>query len=562
MVVGMLVGPLSGSAAAATPDTTRNSTWTSFGNNSNTSVAQWNGGDSTIGVALPDGRISFAFSDTMRGPVTPEGFRPPFQDTMVHNSMVIASSKAANASLTTVTVPDEGNNWDAQSLVSGPLDNGAGKLWAGDGGMYSGQLVRFYAGVSLNKIRCYKYGESLSTVVAKFNVPSGGLPTLQHPASTVDKSNAPKDIYWGTALLNDGGYTYIYGSEDKFDNDTNCALTGRRLHIARVPTGQFDGPWEQVANLAMPNGVFTEFSVAKLGSTYLLVTQDYGNHVIAYASSTPSSFGGTPTQLYTIPNYKSVLPGYAARMQPALTTSSAIEISYNMNTSRVSKDGCLDENKLDASIYRPRFVTVPRTALPTAASAASTAAAVTPAKPGTISQRPPALTWNNTLAAGAGATAKSLAPTERPATASSAAVAAAIPIPVGSITWVDGTAPCGASASPSNFKAVPGLSLPSQETLVSWDYKGPTVDTTAYRKGPDGNWNPIPVMLYGASPLPTVPATAGPAIALLSGSPQRVRWTDLPLVSSGTITYKLCMKPANVFLNETRDCRTTSVTVP
>jgi hypothetical protein len=96
MVVCMLVGPLSGSAAAATVDTTRNSTWTSFANNSNTSVAQWNGGDSTIGVALPDGRVSFAFSDTLRGPVTPEGFHPPFQTAMVFNSMVIASSSCGH----------------------------------------------------------------------------------------------------------------------------------------------------------------------------------------------------------------------------------------------------------------------------------------------------------------------------------------------------------------------------------------------------------------------------------------------------------------------------------
>jgi hypothetical protein len=150
------------------------------------------------------------------------------------------------------------------------------------------------------------YSKPTSTVVAKFNLPSGGLPTLQS-SYTVSQSNAASPIFWGTALLNDGGYTYIYGSEDQFN--ASCALTGRRLHIARVPTGQFDGTWEQVADLAMPNGVFSEFSVAKLGSTYLLVTQDYGNHVVAYASSTPSSFSGTRRSCTPSPTTSLCCPG-------------------------------------------------------------------------------------------------------------------------------------------------------------------------------------------------------------------------------------------------------------
>lgn len=549
-VLGMLFGPFSGPAAAATVDTTRNDTWTSFANNSDTSVAQWNGGDGTIGVKLPDGRVSFAFSDTMRGPVTPEGFHPPFQTALVPNSMVVASSTAANATLSTVTVPMEGNNWNARPLVSGPLDNGAGKLWSGDGGIYQNQLVRFYTGMTLGGTDCYVFSKPVGTVVARFDLPSGGLPTLQS-SFTVSQSNAPSPISWGTALLDDGGYTYIYGAEDQFDSF--CNVLGRRLHIARVPTGQFDGPWEQVANLAMPNGLFSEFSVAKLGSTYLLVTQDYGHDIVAYAASTPSGFSGTPTHLYSIPNYKSVLPGYAGRMQPALTTSSEIVLSYNMITARLSQDGCLDENVLDASIYRPRFVRVPRSALPSAASSAQATAAATPPTPGNTSMRP-ALAWNNGSTTVAGATARSPA---------RAAAATAIPIPVGSVSWVDRTIPCGTNAGPSNLSAVPGIQAPSPTVQVSWDYKGPTIDTAVSRKRPGEDWSPLPVMLLGVSPLPAVPAVEGPTIDLLPGSPQRVRWTDTPFAFSGqTVGYKLCMKPANVILNESTDCLITSVTLP
>jgi hypothetical protein len=92
-------------------------------------------------------------------------------------------------------------------------------------------------------------------------------------------------------------------------------------------------------------------------------------------------------------------------------------------------------------------------------------------------------------------------------------VAAAIPIPVGSVTWVDRRPFALRYQSPARPTSapLPAVQTPSPTTQVSWDYKGPTVDTTVYRKRPTEDWSPLPVMLYGASPLPTVPATEGPA---------------------------------------------------
>ncbi|WP_030174082.1 hypothetical protein [Spirillospora albida] len=556
MTGGLLVGPFSGPAAAATPDTTRNSTWTSFVNNSDTATAQWSGGDGTIGVKLPDGRVSFAFSDTMRGPVTPEGFHPPFQTAMVANSMVIASSSAAGATLRTVTVPGEGNNWNAKPLVPNTgTDNDPPavrqKRWAGDGIIHQGQLVRFYTGMSFGAEGCYVFSKPKNTVVAKFSLPSGGLPALQSTEIVNHQESAANPISWGTALLNDGGYTYIYGVQELWTGTApNCTLNGRRLHIARVPTGQFGGTWQimtPAAGLTLANGLFSEFSVAKLGSTYLLVTQNYGSNVVAYASSTPTAFSGAATHLYSIPNYKSVLPGYAARMQPALTTSSEIVLSYNMLTSRVSQDGCLDENTLDASIYRPRFVRVPRSALPTAASAARTATA-SPA-PAAISQRPH-LAWRPAEAAGTtGRTATSpAAMTAAPGTVR-AAVAASVPIPVGSINWIPRALPgdpptCGLNVNNNNhLTAEPYTDAEGLKARIYWDYKGPTVDTSIARQRPGEDWTPLPLMLLGASPLPAVPAIEGPPLAVLSGSPQRIRWTDAPMVFGGqTVKYRLCMR--------------------
>ncbi len=561
MIVGLLAGPLDGSAMAATVDTTRNNAWTSFANNSITSYASWSGADGTIGVKLPDGKVSFAFSDTLRGPVTPEGFHPPFQTAGVFNSMVIADSTSASAALQTVRVLDEGNNWNAKPLV--PADPGY-KYWAGDGGVYGGRLVRFYTRLTAGPSGCFIVGEPKSTYVAKFDLtdPNGRpeLPTYNAGASyAISPTFAPQHISWGTAILDDGGYTYIYGSED------DCGQPDRRLHIARVPTGQFNQPWEQVADLPMPNGLGSEFSVSKVGSTYQLITLKGNDRVIvAYPSSTPASFGGTPTVLYNLPVYKSSdLLQYAARMQPALTTSSEVVLSYNTNTVRVSKDGCVDENVLDASIYRPRFVRLSRSALPSASSAARTTTAAPFPPTATAARR--GLVWNTQGLAGrpaAQATAQAMA-------------AASVPIPIGSVVWGPRDA-CGANASPSNLTATKDPA-PALTTKVTWTYKGPTVDTSVARWTPNEGWSALPLMLLGASPLPAVPAIQSPPLSVLSGTPQRVQWTDTPYAQSGqTIKYQLCIKPANRGMtpdvNDTDgrwqegepspDCQFVSLTIP
>jgi len=48
----------------------------------------WTGGDGTVSVALPDGRVAWLFSDTFLGTVNSDGSRPPTTP-MVQNSLVV-----------------------------------------------------------------------------------------------------------------------------------------------------------------------------------------------------------------------------------------------------------------------------------------------------------------------------------------------------------------------------------------------------------------------------------------------------------------------------------------
>src|SRR5688500_3925696 len=48
----------------------------------------WTGGDSTVSVRLPDGRVVWLFSDTFLGSVNPDGSRPA-ETPMVNNTIVV-----------------------------------------------------------------------------------------------------------------------------------------------------------------------------------------------------------------------------------------------------------------------------------------------------------------------------------------------------------------------------------------------------------------------------------------------------------------------------------------
>lgn len=531
----LLVGPMAGtSQAAGTPDTARNSAWNAYGNSGTAdTVARWNGGDGTIGNRLPDGRVAYTFSDTWRGPVTSQGIRPVFQNNMVNNSMVVASSTSASAALTTVpAAASNDNGWNSKSLVQGPLTEGAVKLWTGDGIIHNGKLVKLYMGFSAAS-GCDIFGRPVSTVAATFDLPSGGLPRL---AST-QAISSPKDVTWGTALINSGGYTYIYGAEDI--RDANCNWGGRRLHIARVPTGQFGAAWQHVATRDMPAGLFTEFSVTKIGTTFHLITQGYGHEVLDYPATSPSGFGGTPTKIYDIPAHGS-WSRYAARMQPALTTSSEIVISYNVNTERESADACASEHYFNASIYRPRFVRIPRSALATSAAASAR-----------IASRPPA-----TVSQPAHIDRSRLHPTTGKAAAGTQPGIAAAAFPLDEISWV-GPNQCRRDVgAPTNLTGQSYTDAQGLKSRVFWDFKGPTTWSIGWRKLPgDTDYGPLPLMLVGSSPNPSVIEGPGPDVTRV-GTPPRIRWTDSPMSPGGsTVQYKIC---THSWVG-TEQCRTVSV---
>src|SRR5688572_17696434 len=87
MVLGLLWAVPSAARQAPPPPmsaATLNAMWTAYGD----AGGHWTGGDSTVSVPLPDGRVAWLFSDTFLGTVNADHSRPA-NTPMVSNTLVV-----------------------------------------------------------------------------------------------------------------------------------------------------------------------------------------------------------------------------------------------------------------------------------------------------------------------------------------------------------------------------------------------------------------------------------------------------------------------------------------
>jgi hypothetical protein len=346
---------------------------------------RWSGADSTVSVPLPDGRMAWLFSDTFIGPVNADGSRPR-STVMINNSIVIQDGTALVSTL------HGGTAAAPQALVKPAA---ADELyWVADGTV-EGNLLR----VIYNRYRRTGTG-SLDIALAGTALVTFTLPNLA--VQSVTELPLGDTVAWGAALLEEGGYTYVYGSEAVQADNL------RFVHLARVPTGGLSGAWQfwtgtswspsPAASVRLPlSGVGTAFSVQRVGGEYVLVTVEgnllFNSAIVAYTASSPTGPFADPIDLYTAPE---PAPGkativYDARIHPELARGGKLLFSYNVNSLLE------DEVYGDASIYRPRFVEVdwPRAQPnPSTVPAAPTGLTATPIADGggtvRLSWQPPA----------------------------------------------------------------------------------------------------------------------------------------------------------------------------
>ncbi|WP_172894457.1 phospholipase A2 [Micromonospora purpureochromogenes] len=316
-----------------------NTTFNDYGN----AGGHWTGGDSTASVPLPDGRTAWLFSDTFLGTVNADGSRPTGTP-LVNNTIVVQSGTSL------VDTLHGGTSTAPQALVKPSQTDEY--FWVADGTVENGALKVLY-----NRYRRSGTGN------LDFEITGTSLATFALPGLTltgVTDLPLSNTVAWGSAILEDGAYTYVYGSESS---------DGLRFaKIARVPSGGLGGAWQfwtgfgwsatESSAARVLSGVGTAYGVQKVGNEYVLLTHEnnliFDAQYLTYTAPSPTGPFNTPQYVFTAPEQ---VPGepivsYDARLHPHLAPTGKLLVSYNVNT--------LDDARTyaDASIYRPRFVEV------------------------------------------------------------------------------------------------------------------------------------------------------------------------------------------------------------
>ncbi|WP_084958806.1 DUF5005 domain-containing protein [Thermoactinospora rubra] len=361
-LVSLVAPPVPAQAATATPPTGANcalapsaattnarltALFTAQGND-NSRLDDWTGADGTYSVRLPGGRELWIFSDTFLGQVNPDGSRPPVVEeggTTVFLNNTFAVER--DGRLRTIY----GGTPDKPQAIMPPRDRNHW-YWAGDATVAGGLLEVTYQeyerfGTGPWDWRWHR------NVVARF-APG----RLDRPLSVHDLPSG-HGVSWASGIHRDRTHTYVYGVEDHG--------SVKYMHIARVAGRSLLGTWEyltadgtwspdEARSARVMNGVANEYSVSRIGGSYVLVTHDttevLSARIVAYFSCTPYGPFGNKTLLYTTPETGGNIFTYNAHAHPEISAPGTLTISYNVN-SFVNTD-----HYRDVTIYRPRFLDV------------------------------------------------------------------------------------------------------------------------------------------------------------------------------------------------------------
>jgi hypothetical protein len=376
--------------------------WVAYSDHS--TCADWAGADGVSAVRLNSSQIAWFFDDTTLGPAGPTiGFT--HLSGFVHNSLVIQTTTGRGSTFVTMTgggaCTRPGGPGNAVPVVGPPPKVPGGpsdRYWEEDGITIGGTIVKFYNHY-LAGIEPYV---PLGTVIATF--PVSQLSSASHggqygavarphlitlPSYTPPTGGAP--ILWGAALLRMGNTVYIYGTQSP-----NVSSPDRRLYLARVPVSQLTafsawrfyagaGRWaagQRNTRPVQPPGsglsVSSGFSVVKVGRRYWLIqagTAVGSSDIDAYPARTPwGPFDlAAGRLLYRDPaigldaadEYRIM---YEARVEPALSASDTLVISYNVNSEAVTT-GCVPMSSFTNTAILPRFIAVPLAAFGNGAGA-------------------------------------------------------------------------------------------------------------------------------------------------------------------------------------------------
>ena len=321
-LVSIATLPGRSAAAAAGPDSAFTNLFGSL------SGSGWVGGDATNSVALRDGRDCWIFSDTITS-MSVTGL------TFAHNSIVVTGR-------------------GRPLVIADPMPQPSpdSYYWAGAARVHGSQIWEIAE-------RIIQTGPGLwdlqfaGDYLAKINTSDWRLASITPLPGTTGAIN------WGVAMLDDGPYTYIYGTESE-------GLSSW-MHVARVAKGRLDTPWSYYTrsgwapaaandSLRLLAGVAPAFSVIDLGvgRGIRVISQlpMMGQAIYSWHAASPVGPFTSKRNIYETGGFGAQTYTYNTLAHPEQTTNEQMLFSYNVN----SYDPLTPTT---ATLYRPRFFRVP-----------------------------------------------------------------------------------------------------------------------------------------------------------------------------------------------------------
>jgi hypothetical protein len=298
----------------------------------------WQAGDIGASGQLSDGRLVWAFGDTVRR----TGVSPP----VVANSLLVSTGPCVAQLIGAdhgPVIPDV----DA-TTVRWPMSVAVARTGEHDTVM-----------VMCSRIRRGSQGSFdftfLGTSVAVFTVEPGGVPQLDKVIDLTPDSTNPQQVNWGAASDVYDGWLYVYGTRL-----TGRPLDyGRELYVARAPVANprdrsrwqfWGGDWQPdrgkaVAVLPSQGGVSQVLSVDSVGDTFVAVSKRDGDvNDYVYRWTAPHAWGPwTPSKEIRAPGgFDTGQLQYAPVAHPEVPLASGhLLISISRNTTdfqRLLKD--------------------------------------------------------------------------------------------------------------------------------------------------------------------------------------------------------------------------------
>ncbi|MCB0685860.1 MAG: DUF5005 domain-containing protein [Saprospiraceae bacterium] len=297
----------------------------------------WTGADATYSLLLPDGKIMWMFGDTFLGTVSAERTRgeTPF----IRNSIVLQDGDH----LTTLFGGTSGN---PRAFIS--PENVKNWYWPLDATIYNGKIQWL-----LGELGSSGSGGAWDFAYTGFDL------AIMDPSTLLIESKQRKiespEISYGSCLLEDDTYTYIYGIRTRGLSKT--------AHIARAPQGDLTNQWSfydgtdwlnHPSDFVIANNISDQFSVIKSDGIFYLITHEpyFSRKIQIMQSEKAEGPYQNRRTIYCTPENTDQVFTYNSFVHPELSEHDELRISYNINSFN------FNDLFTNVDLYRPKFIRI------------------------------------------------------------------------------------------------------------------------------------------------------------------------------------------------------------